>query len=163
MALVPEALVNNKVPRLVVPDTCNEDNVALVPLALPNLKRSETQAVVKVAFVPEAPVKVILPNDESPLTCKEVRVALVPLALVNFKVVAKRLVPVALVKVRLVMVEEGVLNSEAEAKPDKVRLPLESSLNLLEEFICKLMKSPLKVGLLKPRIVPEAEPPIKEN
>jgi hypothetical protein len=60
---VPEALVNSNVPRLVVPDTCNE---------------------VKVAFV--------------------------PLALVNFSVVEKILVPVALLKERLVMVEEGVRN-----------------------------------------------------
>ena len=54
-----------------------------MPEALPNLNKSETQEVVRVAFVPEAPVKVIFPNEESPLTCNEVKVALLPEVLPN--------------------------------------------------------------------------------
>ena len=72
------------------------------------------------------------------------------------------LLPVILVKLRLEMVALPLIDKEeAEAKPDTVKLPLEESINLEEELIWKLRKSPLNPaeGLAAKR-VPEAEPPI---
>ena len=48
--------------------------------------------------------------------------ALVPLVLVNLRVVENKLVPMALINERLVIVEEGVLNSVVEANPTTLSL-----------------------------------------
>ena len=92
---------------------------------------------------------VVLPEVETncsvamPDTCKLVKVALVPEA------EPKRSNPEIWAEVKVALVNEA--------------LPKESSLNCVELLTWKWTKSPLKVGLLKPKIVPDAEPLISEN
>ena len=109
-------------PKAESPETLRVVKVALVPEAEVNLKVPICKLPEPVALVKVIPVAEAEPNMPVPDTCRFVSVALVPEALVNLSVVAKRLVPVALVKVRLAMVEEGARNSLVEAKPVAVML-----------------------------------------
>jgi len=143
---VAEAVLIRRLPVLVafknvrpvveaIPDTFNEESVAEVPLTVLNWM---------------LPVEVALRNvrpvvDAIPDTSNEESVAEVPDAVVNLNVVI-----VALLR----------LTALPEAVPAKNRVPVADTLNLDEEFVWKLMKSPLKVALLNPIMVPDAEPPL---
>lgn len=145
------------------PDTLKVLKVALEPDTLARVDWPETVSwPVKVRLEPETeanedcPATVSWPEAERlvaeagpkvvcPETCKEVKVAFEPEARLKIRV------PDMLAEVKVALLKEALA---------KARLPKESTLNLEEELICRLMKSPLKIGELKPIMVPEAEPEI---
>ena len=104
--------------------------------------------------IPEPPVELTI-SKEKPNGAVEEAVKTFPSAPV---MVEKALVPEA-IKTPLVNVPAPVPPLATLSAVARVTLPAESTLNLVEEFTCKFMKSPAKIGIFAPMNVPVAFPP----